>query len=78
MLSTIDAVKNAKDLDDTKAILLKAGVDEAILDGVINIINVVGTFSTSTKVVYDITVIRGQGYYTGTVFELYDESSDFT
>ncbi|MBO7218875.1 MAG: ATP phosphoribosyltransferase regulatory subunit, partial [Clostridia bacterium] len=78
LLSTIDAVKNAKDLDDTKSILLNAGVEETIIDGVVNIINVVGTFSTSTKVVYDITVIRGQGYYTGTVFEMYDESSDFT
>ena len=78
LLSTIDAVKNAKDLNETKSILLNAGVEESIIDGVVNIIDVVGTFSTSTRVVYDITVIRGQGYYTGTVFEMYDESSDFT
>ena len=78
LLSTIDAVKNAKDLKETKSILLNAGVEESIIDGVVNIIDVVGAFSTSTKVVYDITVIRGQGYYTGTVFEMYDESSDFT
>ncbi|MBQ9791069.1 MAG: ATP phosphoribosyltransferase regulatory subunit [Clostridia bacterium] len=78
LLDTISAVKDTCDLNKTKDILLNAGVEESIIDGVISIIDVVSTFSTSTKVVYDITVIRGQGYYTGTVFEMYDESSDFT
>lgn len=78
LLSTIDAVKNASNLDIVKDILVNARVDESIIDGVMHIIDVVGSFSTSTRVVYDITVIRGQGYYTGTVFEMYDEGSDFT
>ena len=77
LLDTISLVKNTESLEKIADILLDRGVDRDIIDGVVGIINAVNAFSTSTKVVYDITVIRGQGYYTGTVFEMYDEEGDF-
>jgi histidyl-tRNA synthetase len=39
----------------------------------VNIINTVGSLAKNAKVVYEVSIVRGQGYYTGTVFEIYAE-----
>lgn len=59
-------------------VLNKYGVDDELvkkLDFVINTVNL-SIPNPSYKVVFDISIIRGQGYYTGMVFEVY--SSDFS
>ena len=54
--------------------LEKIGVSKEVVDSLKLIINTVLGFKVEgIKVVYDVTIIRGQGYYTGTVFEVYDE-----
>lgn len=53
------------------------GVDKALIDSVQDIIEIVGTIS-GCKVQFDVTIVRGQGYYTGTVFECYAEGGSFT
>ena len=77
LLNLITTVKNAESLDGVCKILLDYGVEAEVIESVKSIIEVVGGFSKSCVVAYDITVIRGQGYYTGTVFEMYDEEGDF-
>ena len=57
------------------------GLDEAIKYGVSNddinevnyIINTANTVITNGKCVFDLSIVRGQGYYTGTVYEAYTE-----
>ena len=72
-------------LDDLSSIL-KNGIDscqkfENIQDEVQNVKNVIETVSkfapNDYKIKFDISVVRGQGYYTGMVFEIFCESSGF-
>ena len=56
--------------------LVAYGIDEQIADNLETIINVITKY-TNAKVVFDITVVRGQGYYTGTVFECYTTDGGF-
>ena len=54
--------------------LEKIGVSEEVLGSLKLIINTANSFKVEGfDVVFDSTIIRGQGYYTGTVFEVYDE-----
>ena len=53
------------------------GVDQSLIDNLQTIIDIVSSLS-GCKVVYDVTIVRGQGYYTGTVFECYAENGTFT
>lgn len=51
--------------------LFEYGVSKQDIDDINNIINTVNRVVTSGKCVFDLSIIRGQGYYTGTVFEAY-------
>ena len=74
-MQAIEKIKTAKTNAESFEMLEKAGVSSAVVDSLKTIIDTASKFKTSEtfKVVYDVTIIRGQGYYTGTVFEVYDE-----
>lgn len=57
-------------------VLTNFGVDESVAQNIADLIDVVKKY-TGVEVVFDITVVRGQGYYTGTVFECYTLSGGF-
>ena len=75
LMQAIEKIKTAKTNAESFEMLEKAGVSNAVVDSLKTIIDTASKFKTSEtfKVVYDVTIIRGQGYYTGTVFEVYDE-----
>lgn len=55
-------------------LLSKSGVSSEVIDSLKLIIETAEKFKIDGfKVEYDATVIRGQGYYTGTVFEVFDD-----
>ena len=75
LMQAIEKIKTAKTNAESFEMLEKAGVSNTVVDSLKTIIETASKFKTSEtfKVVYDVTIIRGQGYYTGTVFEVYDE-----
>ena len=63
------ATTNAESFDK----LAKFGVDEDVVSSLKLIISTVEKFKIEGfNIVFDASIIRGQGYYTGTVFEVYD------
>lgn len=67
-------LKTAKNNAESFEKLEKLGVSEEILASLKLIINTANSFKVDGfDVVFESTIIRGQGYYTGTVFEVYDE-----
>ena len=75
LMQAIEKIKTAKTNAESFELLLAAGVSSAVVDSLKTIIDTASKFKVNEtfKVVYDVTIIRGQGYYTGTVFEVYDE-----
>lgn len=75
LMQAIEKIKTAKTNAESFELLLAAGVSSAVVDSLKTIIDTATKFKVNEtfKVVYDVTIIRGQGYYTGTVFEVYDE-----
>ena len=75
LMQAIEKIKTAKTNAESFEMLEKAGVSSEVVNSLKTIIETASKFKTSEtfKVVYDVTIIRGQGYYTGTVFEVYDE-----
>lgn len=71
LLEIIEKVKSS-----SPRALTQYGIDSAIAQDLETLIGVVASFS-GVKVVFDITVVRGQGYYTGTVFECYTLDGGF-
>lgn len=71
LLDIIEIVKNS-----SPSVLTQYGVAEEVANNLSTLISVVGKF-TGAKVIFDITVVRGQGYYTGTVFECYTTDGGF-
>ncbi len=49
------------------------GVEQSIVDDMQYIIDTCNKVVTNGKCVFDLSIVRGQGYYTGTVFEAYAE-----
>lgn len=56
--------------------LVKYGVEQSVVNNLETLIKILKKYTTA-KIVFDITVVRGQGYYTGTVFECYTLEGDF-
>ncbi len=57
--------------------LAKYGVDGQIIADLCGLIDTLKKL-TNANIVFDITVVRGQGYYTGMVFECYTNSGNFS
>lgn len=51
--------------------LVKYGVSGELIQNVTNIIDCVNSVVENSKCEFDLSIIRGQGYYTGTVYEAY-------
>ena len=53
----------------------KYGADKDVVDGLVSLISNLNTLKQGDhKIEFDLSVIRGQGYYTGTVFEFFSNS----
>lgn len=74
LLSMFDKLKTASSNAESYEILISLGVEQNIVDSLKTITETVQKFKIGDfAIVYDASIIRGQGYYTGTVFEVYDE-----
>lgn len=75
--SLIEKFKKLKSIDNNtqKLEMLKTfGVTENVTNSLSQIISAVSDFNfDGYKIEYDVCVIRGQGYYTGTVIEVFDD-----
>lgn len=73
----IDRFKALKSLDDNNKklnLLASFGVSVEVIDSLTKIIDTVTAFKfEGYRVEYDACIIRGQGYYTGTVVEVFDD-----
>ena len=74
LLEFFEKLKTAKTNEESFEYLLKYGISENVINSLKVIIETTEKFlPKSFKLVFDSTIIRGQGYYTGTIFEVYDE-----
>ncbi len=75
LMTSIQKIKSATTNEESFKLLLEVGVSAEVVSSLKTIIETANNFKVDAtyKVVYDVTIIRGQGYYTGTVFEVYDE-----
>ena len=75
LMASIEKIKTASSNAESFEMLKAVGVSEEVVASLEKIINTASNFKVDEtfKIVYDVTIIRGQGYYTGTVFEVYDE-----
>ena len=78
-LSNVDKFINA--IEDIKSNGLKAlqyyGVSDDVITNINEIIECVSKFIPKDyNIEFDISIVRGQGYYTGTVFEIYKPNSN--
>ena len=75
VLVLFDEIKNAKTNQDKLKIIEKMQINHKIVDSLREIIESIEKFLVNgQEIVLDVSVIRGQGYYTGTVFEVFDSS----
>ena len=73
LMIIFESLKSAKTNEESFELLSKVGVSAEVVDSLKLIIETASKFAKpGYDIVYDATVIRGQGYYTGTVFEVYD------
>jgi histidyl-tRNA synthetase len=79
LIEKFDRIKQAKTNEERIERLSVFGVSEEVVDSLKTIIRTVQNFTYHKsgfgdyKVLYDPFIIRGQGYYTGTVFEVFDD-----
>lgn len=68
----INAIKTIK--EQGISVLTNFGVDEKICSDVENIVSTINEIcSDNIDALFEISIIRGQGYYTGTIYEVYTE-----
>lgn len=69
LIKTIETISNSKDYINS---LISAGVRKDIVKDLETIINSVNDLSTNGfRAIFDVSIVRGQGYYTGLVYEFY-------
>ncbi len=74
LLGKFKELKQASSNDESFKVLLAEGVSKEVVDSLSSIIDTVSKLAPNGyNIVYDACIIRGQGYYTGTVFEVYDD-----
>lgn len=67
-IELVDKIGNSFELDNLKT-LLKDNIDDSVLDNLSEIINIVSSVS-KVKIVFNPNLVRGMGYYTGTIYEI--------
>ncbi len=75
LIDVFTQLKNAGSNAEKFELLASFGVSEETVNSLKLIIETAETFKMDGfEIVYDAAVIRGQGYYTGTVFEVFDDN----
>ena len=75
LISKFDLLKSAKSNKESFDILKNIGIAKEVIESLELIIETIEKIKLDGfNIVYDAAIIRGQGYYTGTVFEVYDEA----
>lgn len=70
LITKIANILNAK--DSALELLTSYGVDQSVIQDLTTILKTVNNLSSAGfKAVFDISIVRGQNYYTGLVFEFY-------
>ena len=67
-IDIIENIQNDFDIDRLKS-LLNNNIDDIVLDNLYEIINIVSSVS-KVKIVFNPNLVRGMGYYTGTIYEI--------
>ena len=74
LMNAFSTVLTLKTNNEKLEILKKFGISDNVIASLKTIIDTASGFAyEGYEVVYDLSVIRGQGYYTGTVFEVFDD-----
>ena len=74
LMAVFADLKTSKSNEESFEKLAKFGVESGVVESLKLIISTVSKFKIEGfNIVYDASIIRGQGYYTGTVFEVYDD-----
>lgn len=73
LIETFKALKSASNNSESFKMLGELGISEEVINNLKLIIESVSAcISDNFRLIYDSTIIRGQGYYTGTIYEVYD------
>lgn len=73
LISKFNLLKTAQNNAESFEILEKIGINNEVIASLKTIISSVEKYKLECfNIVYDAAIIRGQGYYTGTVFEVFD------
>ena len=74
LIDAIKDLKSAKSNAESFEKLAKFGIESEVLNNLMTIISNVETkVDKNFRLVYDVSIIRGQGYYTGTIYEVFDD-----
>lgn len=74
LIAIFEKLKRVEGNDARFDVLTEFGVSSEVITSLKNIILTATKFVPNEfKIVFDASIIRGQGYYTGTVFEAYDD-----
>lgn len=74
LMAMFDTLKTAETNEACFEILKNYQISQEIINSLKLIIETASKFKfDGIKIVYDVSIIRGQGYYTGTVFEVFDD-----
>ncbi len=74
LMAVFADLKTSKSNEESFDKLANFGVESEVVESLKLIISTVSEFKIEGfNIVYDASIIRGQGYYTGTVFEVYDD-----
>ena len=77
LMNIFEKLKTSSSNSESFEILKSFGINEEVISSLKMIIETVEKYiDKNFKIVYDSSIIRGQGYYTGTVFEVYDDDFD--
>lgn len=75
LIAKFNLLKSAKSNKESFDILAKIGISSEVINSLTLIIKTIEKIKLEGfNIVYDASIIRGQGYYTGSVFEVYDEA----
>ena len=70
LLNNIERIKASG--NNFASVLAELGVRAEVIDSVVNILNSVNSLATDKfNAIFDISIVRGQNYYTGLVYEFY-------
>lgn len=73
LMNYFSNLKSASSNEESYKKLSEIGISENVVESLKTIIETSKKFlDESYSIVFDVTIIRGQGYYTGTVYEIYD------